>query len=174
MAKWSVALFGHDKPRFYLQDKVTGKTEERHVIDPDIVGYDTDKYKKHVVTGWEKRAVPGDIIAFKPYKAGKLWSDLEEAHFLIVDIDGPTESQMVALCELYYDTINPDINTHLRKRRFNIPIADLISAGVNEIDMKNKGKRYIPSVAFTKTDCFDKLRDRKVRNSDKLNLMGIS
>ena len=73
MAKWSVALFGHVKPNYYIQDAKTGDTVYRSITDPGDVGPDL---KVHIVTGNDRRAKPGDIIAFKPWKDGQLWSKM--------------------------------------------------------------------------------------------------
>lgn len=119
--KWAVALFGHYKPRYELREnKLTTvllsrgtnyqdieqfeeaeihKVVSRHVDLP--TGFDEAELFVYNVTGWEKRAIPGDIIAFKPY--GEDWTDLEKTHFLIVTIDGLDRSQMTAFCEAYYD-----------------------------------------------------------------------
>ena len=59
-------------------------------------------YKPHDI-GWERRAFPGDIVAFKPIEQEFTWTDTEKKEFLIITIDGPTENQMLGLCEPQWD-----------------------------------------------------------------------
>lgn len=179
MAKWTVALFGHLKPKVF---------------------------------GWEKRAAPGDIVTFKLF--GIDWTNLEKAEFLIVTIDGPTRSQMRALCETYFDLnsykiYNPmDFNSwyammavkvdldlleenklqwydeyiattkdkcrfpklRYQCRRFNISISDLKALGVDDVKMLDKTLLYSPVLRdIVKTECYDKLNNRYVLLSDILN-----
>lgn len=115
MAKWSVALFGHLKPKFYIQTKDTGitvaRTSEEPDYDPDIqcwvIGVDTfpiTDFKLHQVDGWAKRAEPGDIIAFKPWPERFKWTENETKEFLIVELHIPSGQQKrEALCECEYD-----------------------------------------------------------------------
>jgi len=178
MATWTVALFGHNKPR-------------------DI--------------GWEKRAVPGDVIAYKPIDQKDRWTPTERAEFLIVTIDGPSQAQMEALCEPFWDTnsyrpyeplsyddfvlsfVDPDVidkpsayakylemmlensrlpTTYLKKRRFNIPLETLKSAGVDEVKMLDRELLYSPKLpTLPYTESFDKMKSRNVLASDGLRLI---
>lgn len=79
MAKWSVALFGHQK---FIPNEVDSPVEYAAAI---------------------KRTEPGDIVAYKPYNGETQWTDLERRRFLIVTIDGPTEGQILALVEKNFD-----------------------------------------------------------------------
>ena len=186
MAKWTVALFGHYKPK-------------------DL--------------GWERRAMPGDLIAFKPY--GEDWTDNEKRHFLIVTIVGFTEEHWDALAEhlwdlnsyeLYKPMTQPVFETWvldqlaqqtdsaarivaflnnksqfyieyfagvkercelprrgLKKRRFHIPLAELKQMGVNESDMLEKEKLYVPEIdEIDYLDITDKMRERKILITDIL------
>lgn len=98
MAKWTVALFGHWKPNYYLRDKITGLDVSRSVDEP--VGWNTEKLNLVVVDN-SKKAQPGDIVSFKAY--GRDWVGNAKKEFLIITIDGPEQSQMTALCETYFD-----------------------------------------------------------------------
>jgi len=178
MATWTVALFGHNKPR-------------------DI--------------GWEKRAMPGDVIAYKPIDQEDRWTPTERAEFLIVTIDGPSQAQMEALCEPFWDTssyhpyeplsyddfvlsfVDSRIidkssayakylemmlensrlpTTYLKKRRFNIPLETLKSAGVDEVKMLDRELLYSPKLpTLPYTESFDKMKSRNVQVSDGLNLI---
>ena len=154
MAKWTVALFGHNKPQ---------------------------------APGWEKRAVPGDIIAFKPIEHESRWTPTERKEFLIVTIDGVSRDQMEALCEEYWDlntwkeydpkdiVADIDIPTPqdiVKKRRFNIPVIDLVSTGVNETAMLDKKYLYNPKLSdFTKFSCIDKINSRYINITDGLNMI---
>lgn len=82
---FSVALFGHYKPRYYLMDRKTNLIVHQIVDDPGDFSRDPNYYV-YEVQGWEKRAEPGDVIAIKP--AGSLWTPLEYKQFLIIEIDG--------------------------------------------------------------------------------------
>lgn len=99
---WSVALFGHYKPRFYLQDKITGKTIDALIEEPTY--FDSDKYKLHNVSGWQKRCEPGDIVAFRPIEEEGLWTPRERMSFLIVTLENLTHEQIASgIIEPNYD-----------------------------------------------------------------------
>lgn len=147
MAKWSVALFGHHKPRFELREKKLSKIKQvvahgyhgepyyylassfteigkgyagtgYHSMTPDIklaaeteinqvasrhveipIGFNNEKLFIYNVLGWEKRAIPGDIVSSRPYKANYPPS----AGSLIISVDGLERGQAEALCEPYWD-----------------------------------------------------------------------
>lgn len=92
MGTFSVALFGHYKPRFYLQNKKSGITVQTFVEEP--IDFDASKYKLHHCSGWEKRCEPGDIVAFRPIEDADKWTPKERSAFLIVTIDGVTQQQL--------------------------------------------------------------------------------
>lgn len=199
--KWTVALFGHYKYRYELRENKLStvmlsmgknyqgieqfreeqihKTVSRHVKMP--TDYDTEKYFVYECTGCDKRAMPGDIIAFKPY--GKSWTELEKKQFLIITIDGLTRAQMEALCEPYYDLENVTYIEHedgktevvpgiLKKRRFHIPIDDLGKLGVDKSKMLDKEQIYVPAIRdVSKLECYDKKNARYVSETDGLNLI---
>jgi len=247
MAKWSVALFGHHKPRFELREKElskikqivahgyhrdpyyylassfsevgkgyagTGyhkmtldinlaanteinKTISRHVEMP--VGFDTEKYFIYNVTGWEKRAEPTDIIAFKGYRMQKgivgyskfhtygkdVWTEKERKEFLIITLDNLDNKQIEGICESVWDLdsykIPPEFpeepeelypTEHLKKRRFHIPMNDLKVLGVDEGRMLDKQLEYVPDIRdIQKIESFDKMNSRYVLESDGLNLI---
>lgn len=79
MAKWTVALFGHQK---FIPNQADDPVEYAAAI---------------------KRYAPGDLVAFKPWDGTVQWTPLERSEFLIVDIDNLEEVNIAALCETYYD-----------------------------------------------------------------------
>jgi len=99
--KWSVALFGHYKPKYYLVEKSTGNILNNYLLDPPKIN--VDKYFLYEVKGNEKRCFPGDIVAWKPFSDEHKWTEKERQEFLIITIDGPTKEQIVALTEPYWD-----------------------------------------------------------------------
>ena len=179
MAKWTVALFGHQK---YIP-----------AIEDDPVEY----------AAAIKRAKPGDVVTFKPYKAGETqWTPTEYKQFLIVAIDGVTKAQMEALCEQEYDMdsypeYSPmdilaannegigDYNNYLKhvqeesklpkasknKRRFNVTPADLVTKGVVIERMLDTKDEYKPNPEVLYTDITDTLNKRKVTPTDGLNMI---
>jgi len=201
--KWSVALFGHNKWRYELRENklTTVKlsmginyqgieqfreeqvhlTVSRHVDEP--TDYDTEKYFVYACTGCEKREIPGDVIAFKPYEHRNKWTPTERKQFLIVTIDGLTRAQMEALCEPYYDLVDvgyketEDGKTEvllgiLKERRFNIPVDDLKVLDVASSKMLDKEQLYVPSIRdISKLDYYDKKNNRYVIEADGLNLI---
>jgi hypothetical protein len=247
MAKWSVTLFGHWKPRYELREvewsdhipivahgyhgepyyydrdsfsqlgggyantgyrrmttdiKKAGsvkiqKTISRHVELP--TEFDSKKYFVYNVLGWEKRAEPGDVIAFKAYRHqigivgySKLheygrdtWTETERKHFLIITLDNLEYAQMPGICEPYWDTNSykfPDVYPEkaeafyptqaLKKRRFNIPLDDLKQIGVDETKMLDTNTEYMPDLRdIQKIECRDKLNERYVLESDQLRLI---
>lgn len=232
MAKWSVALFGHNKPRYELREiefiyhvPVVGhgyygeaffykassftevgrgyagtgyheltsslveaaslliqKTVSRHVDVP--TNFDDKKYFIYNVLGWEQRAQPGDIISFK--SDGQIWTLTEQKEFLTVTLDNLEKSQMEALCEELWDiTDYPTMDnegideqkelyplSHLKKRRFNLPVNDLKNLGIDETQMLDKEIVYSPNIRdIDKLEAFDKLNDRYVSPEDQLQLI---
>ena len=124
MAKFSVAIFGHEKPEYYIRRVgtfeqvvqepaiVKGKPQliSRIAVQTDpavalvladeFVEYDDEirsgdfrfpkpDYYLYEVTGRIKRAIPGDVIAWKPFEDAHRWTDTERKEFLIMTIDGP-------------------------------------------------------------------------------------
>ena len=128
--------------------------------------------------GWEKRAVPGDLIAMKPY--GQDWTETEKKEFLVVTIEGPSNLQLSGLRELYwnmesYMPYNPIKKTafeilqprddydfylemeqqrcchptdHVKKRRFHISLDDLKKIGVDSARMLDMDKVYAPDLSI--------------------------
>jgi len=244
MAKWSVALFGHHKPRYelrerewsdyipivsrgyhgephyYLADSFTElgagyggtgyhalttdigkagtvrmqKTISRHVELP--IGFDEETCWIYNVIGWEQRAEPGDIIAYKAYRSQKgivgysklheygrdTWTEKERKEFLIVTLDNLEEIQMPAICEPVWDTDSYDIpeeypeepielypTKHLKKRRFHLPINDLKQIVVDEAKMLDKQVEYMPELRdIQKVESYDKLNERYIIEADEL------
>ena len=112
MAKWSVALFGHDKYKYGIFETEHNVCVARYVNAPSWnesyqrwedgkVLFPAHVYHLYETIGNERRCVPGSIVAFKPY--GQDWSELEKKHFLIVTVDGLDQFQMAALCEEEWD-----------------------------------------------------------------------
>jgi hypothetical protein len=117
MAKWSVALFGHNKPNFSMIEIGTDTTVVTFVNEPafydklpvtglpgwldGLIEFPNHVYRLHPWVGNEKRNIPGDVVAFK--EEDGYWSETERKHFLIATIDGPTHNQMEALCEMEHD-----------------------------------------------------------------------
>ena len=100
MAKFSVALFGHEKPRFYLRSRKTGEIVHQLVDDPGDFSKDTEYYV-YECQGWERRAVPGDIVSVRPLN--HQWTDREKKEFLIVEIDGLEPAQIGGIEEPEWD-----------------------------------------------------------------------
>lgn len=76
--KWSAALFGHDKPKYYVQDSESGLNLYTYVEHP---GEMPEGMRLHQCVGLEKRAVPGDVIALRP---DKCWTCDTNQHTEIV------------------------------------------------------------------------------------------
>jgi hypothetical protein len=79
MAKWSVALFGHEK---FIPLEVDDPVEYAAAI---------------------KRAKPGDVISYRPWAPGRIWVPHTYEICLICSVDGVTEEQMRALKEQEWD-----------------------------------------------------------------------
>lgn len=121
MAKWSIALFGHNKHRYELREigatptqmpmgenylgimqykrEMIHRVASRHVEMP--TGFDKNNLFVYCVAGGEKRAVPGDIIAIRPI--GHKWTPTEKSQFLIVTVEGFGHAQQRALTEPVFD-----------------------------------------------------------------------
>jgi hypothetical protein len=117
MGTWSVALFGHYKPQYYVRAYKNGKGIDDlgyHVQEP--TEDEMAQYRKFIK--WDgrydlekgvwvdkvdntKRALPGHIIAVKPYGEG--WSENEQQRFLIVTMNDLELSRAEALCEQEQD-----------------------------------------------------------------------
>lgn len=229
MAKWTVALFGHHKPRYELREieysdhypivsygyhgnphyylkssftepgkgyagtgyteltkdpKQAGsvkiqKTISRHIEEPNH--FDNGRYFIYNVAGWEKRAMPGDIIALKPF--GQDWTLKEKMEFLPITLDNIEPEQLPGVCEPVWDTDDYEIidpktikeqvelypRSHLKKRRFNIPMDDLKSFGIDENKMLDKEIYYAPAIKeINKLECFDKFNARYISLEDNL------
>ena len=195
--KWTVALFGHWKPK-------------------DL--------------GWERRAMPGDVIAYKPIEREFTWTETERKEFLIATIVGTSARQMEAMVEPQWDTDSyrpyspetfdafvarmlvriqskrmatvgavhdrmvADLErdkeklyadyvakmrdrsrfpiAYLKKRRIHCSEDLLKSLGVDIGKMLDRDLFYnpkLPAVEFT--DCTDKLRERNILATDGLNIM---
>jgi hypothetical protein len=118
MDKWSVALFGHDKPNYTMIETCLDTAVASFVDAPPYhdmlpstgfsgwldgtVEFPDHVYHLHSRTGNEKRTVPGSIVGFKPFE-NAYWSPAERRRFLIVGIEGLSRRQMEALCEPEYD-----------------------------------------------------------------------
>ena len=77
---------------------------------------------------------------------------------------------MTALCETQHGLPDAEgVVQHVAKRRFNIPVEDLKALGVNESDMLDTKREYVPTIRdIDRTECFDKLNNRYVLPTDKL------
>jgi len=192
MAKWSVALFGHYKPRYYLRERVSGVLVTDYIEKPTEAYWDEEKYYVYDVQGWEKRAEPGDIIAARPLTEHHIWSDVERKQFLIVIIDDLELEQLEGLTEPFWDTTSYPVVTDERiqelinrdevgellptvyhkKRRFNIPLNDLEAMGVEKEKMLDKKVLYSPKLdAIKKVDCYDKMKQQKATASTGFNMI---
>ena len=209
--KWSVALFGHYKPRYELREKEKtivelplhdrrnqfvkrwqNKCVGRFVDLP--TDFDTDKYFVYNVTGWEKRAEPGDIIDCKHLKDEDKWTPLERKHFLIVTIEGPDLKQMTGgVIEPYWDMKSYGIPlkeseyegtldyeeylkdftfpmSHSKKRRMTIQLSELQDRGFDTEQMLSKETLYCPLLdPIPIVSSYDKRRRRRVQSSDGFN-----
>lgn len=121
MGRWSAALFGHHKHRYELREKEAtlkrmpmgknyqGIMQYRDELVNEVVGrflemptgFNEDKLFVYAVTGWEKRAVPGDVAAIEPL--GHKWTPHERRRFLIVTVDGLGLDQISGLIEPVFD-----------------------------------------------------------------------
>lgn len=193
MAKWSVALFGHYKPRFYLRERKSGLLVTDFVEKPIEAYWDEEKYYVYDVQGWERRAEPGDIIAVRPFKEHDRWTDTERKQFLIVTMSDFELEQLAGVVEPYWDTDSYPVITeemleknlklletieiatpekYHKKRRFNIPLTDLENMGVDLQKMLDKRVLYSPELdTIKKVGCFDKMKKEKAKDSDGFNLI---
>lgn len=160
MALWSVALFGHYKPK---------------------------------VEGWERRAEPGDIIAFRPISEHGFWTPTERREFLIVTLDDIEIEHLEGLKECHWDTDSYQIpeglearliaegvhdtilpSRYFKKRRFQITLDDLRDRGVDIDKMLNKELFYNPEIETIKrVKCYDKMKKGYAAKSDKHKLMDL-
>lgn len=195
--KWSVALFGHNKPRYELREKEKtivklplhdkrnqfvqrwqNKCVGRFVDLP--IDFDPNKYFIYNVIGWERRAVPGDIIACKRLKDKNKWTPLERKHFLIVTIEGPTLRQMTGgVIEPYWDINSyeepnpehPEIGLYpmdtVKKRRMCIGLEDLKDRGVDLKLMLSKDTLYSPHISTIPiSEGWDKMKNGRMKDTD--------
>ena len=209
--KWSVALFGYHKHRYELRENKqtltrmpTGTNYQGRMLYEDVwtnkvvgrfvdppTGYDEDIYFVYEVTGWERRARPGDIIAVKPIEEAQRWTPTERKEFLIVTLDSIEREQIPGLLEPVWDTDSyPDMNIdwetvdeetvslefrpkmRTRKRRFSIPLQALEEKGVDIASMLDPSCPYVPNGAeYDKLECYDNLDDKNIEEADGLNLL---
>ena len=225
---WTVALSVKRQPKFYLIVQIQNKTISTFVDESEVP---TDLYKRryhvHKVTGWERRAEPGDIIDFKPIEQEHIWTPYERTAFLIVTVYGATLEQMqqgmveplwdldsyMEYNPLSFDEMDAEIRAkeeewlqsgrktkkkwddfsldekqknyesylevqvsacsypskHLKKRRMNIRLEKLEEYGVNTSLMLDTKELYDPKPRpFHFTECFDKMKNRKLDTSDNL------
>ena len=188
--KWSVALFGHYKPRYELR-KMDGQCVGRFVEPP--TEFDTEKYFIYSVDGWERRAEPGDIIDFKPMKDEDKWTPLERKHFLIVTLEGPEFEQINVVIEPLWDLKSYGVPLkeseydgpldyeeylidftlpiyHSKKRRMTIQLSELQDRGFDIEQMLSKETLYCPLLdPIPIVSSYDKRRRRRVQSSDGFN-----
>lgn len=104
------------------------------------------------------------------------WNDLPQAEkdAKLAWWNSLTNQQKDALYDSYIEDRKQDCRyptQYIKKRRFNISLADLSSAGVNIGRMQDPSDLYDPQPAFIKLDCFDKKNGRKVIETDGLNVI---
>lgn len=141
-------------------------------------------YYKEQSLGWEQRAKPGDVIAFRPASEANLWTPHERKRFLIITVSDLESSQLSALCEPYYDISTlPSVEFakigdvlypmgYFNKRRFGISLEDLSSIGVNTSRMLDAGDLYVPEdLVVSKETCYDRMTSRNVLPTDNLRLI---
>jgi len=147
---------------------------------------------KPKVTGWERRAEPGDIIAVRPFAEHGRWTETERKEFLIITLDDFELPQLMGLTESQWDTDSypvldekhvKDLKArgetvelfpalYFKKRRFHITLDDLRDRGVDIDRMLNKELHYNPDLdPVTKIKCYDKLNKRYARKADGFNLL---
>lgn len=128
---------------------------------------------KPKVSGWERRAQPGDIIAVRPIGEHNRWTETEKREFLIVIIDDFEFPQIGGLLEPLWDPDSFPV-IPLKKRRFNIPLSDLEEMGVDLPRMLDRNEVYSPSIApIKKIQVYDKLKKRKASKDDHFNLINL-
>lgn len=209
--KWSVILFGYYKPRYELREieqtlvrLPSGENYQGRMLYKDVwvnkvigrfvdppTDYDKDLYFVYEVTGWEKRAKPGDIIDLKPAELKKTWTEIIRKHFLIIELDNIEPYQLPGLTEPLWDTEsyseemqNFDWDSteetsieffpleYIRKRRFSITLDTLNGAGIDTEKMLDPEIEYVPNDGiFDKLQCFDNLNDRNIDEDDNLNVL---
>lgn len=175
------------KAAFTLVEEVVS----HHVEEP--TGFDDKLLYVYNVTGWEKRAEPGDVIAVQPLSHEPKWVPNEEKGFLIVRFGGLTDAQTGGITEPVWDTesANEELagwtqkqidelkepyylypSAHLKKRRFHIPLADLEALGVDLAKMLDTKTRYRPALrSIGKLEGYDKLNGRYVLSTDELKTL---
>lgn len=156
---WSVALFGHEKPR------VTGW--EFRAKPGDIIACKPAD-KAHTWTSTERAEfLIIEIDGFEPDDIAALTEPLWDTNSIPVLPDKMLE-ELIAKGE----TVQLLPTRHLNKRRFNIPIADLQAAGVDTARMLDKEQEYAPEVkTFAKVEVFDKLNSTRVSADAGMNLI---
>ena len=106
--KFSVALFGHYKPRYAIRQNETGQVVAESYEQPGtsankwVIGgqeYSQSTHFLYEYPGWEFREAPGDIIAYKPWSEGVDWTENEKKRYLIVVIDGIDADEMYVLTQ---------------------------------------------------------------------------
>lgn len=142
-------------------------------------------------SGWERRAMPGDVIAVRPMDHHLKWTPVERAQFLIVTLDDFEEGQLEGLVEPRWDTdsyqlipdsdlkkLKPGEVVHLfpalyhNKRRFHVPLDDLRDLGVDIDSMLDPAWRYTPEInPLPMRRVYDKHKDRYALRTDGFNLI---
>ena len=118
--KWSVMLFGHEKPKFELrekkktmvrlpkgensqgkmvyEDRLINQTVARYIERPEV--YDSENLYVYEWTDTERRAAPGDVIS---YKAETIWNVSSQKEFEEIQgmIRNPAYIQGVSLLQQF-------------------------------------------------------------------------
>lgn len=164
MARWSVALFGHEKP------KVDG--QERRAKPGDIIAARPIEEAGRWTPTEHKEFLIVEIDEFEPEQIAAL----TEPHWDTNTYFIPSDADLDA----YYaehekrgtvpDPIELYPSQYHAKRRFHIPLADLEAAGVDVDKMLNKEKEYKVKIkTFSKTEIRDKLNRDYVKPDAGMN-----
>lgn len=159
MAKWSVALFGHEKP------KVDGW--EKRAKPGDIIACRPIEEAGRWTPIEHKEFLIVEIDGFEPEQLAALTEPLWDTNS-IPAVPDEVMQELIAKNK----TIELRPTKYLFKRRFSIPIADLEAAGVDSSAMLNKELEYKAKIkTFAKTDIHDKLNQAYVKTDAGMNLI---
>lgn len=187
MAKWTVALFGHHKP------KVDGWGKRAQIGDiiayklyEDAWRWTPNERKEFLIVTVDGPTLEQmeamceqkyDLDSYVPYAPMSYaeWENLMtqkaiknyNVKWATFDIEKRTEfyNEYVAGCKVW--SAYP--KKHTNKRRFFIRASELKQKGVDLKSMLDRGLFYDPQPEFQHTEIWDKLRTRKVLQTDGLN-----
>jgi hypothetical protein len=187
MAKWTVALFGHWKPKDFGWEK---RPEPGDIVAFKSSGQDwTDTEKKEflmvTIDGPEQSQMNALCETYFDLNSYELYDPLSfddwySMMYLKAETSADPQKAIALLdqnkTEWYAEYIKgakercrwPKLR--YRSRRFHVPLNDLKILGVDEAKMLNRDLIYEPVLAdIIKTQCYDKKNARYVLLTDELN-----